>query len=179
MEAVGQLTGGLADDFNNLLAGISGSLEIMQSRGRQGRVNDIERYMTAAQGAVKRAAALTHRLLAFSRRQTLETNADRREQTGCGHAGDHPADGRTDDSWACRDCGQRWSIIRSLRTRCSISASTPATRCPTGANHRRDRQQMARCEGGATARYAGRTIPVALRKRYWRWHVARHGRASL
>jgi signal transduction histidine kinase/PAS domain-containing protein len=72
MEAVGQLTGGLAHDFNNLLAGISGSLEIMQSRVRQGRVNDVERYMTAAQGAVKRAAALTHRLLAFSRRQTLE-----------------------------------------------------------------------------------------------------------
>jgi signal transduction histidine kinase len=72
MEAVGQLTGGLAHDFNNLLAGISGSLEIMQSRMRQGRVNDVERYLTAAQGAVKRAAALTHRLLAFSRRQTLE-----------------------------------------------------------------------------------------------------------
>jgi signal transduction histidine kinase len=72
MEAVGQLTGGLAHDFNNLLAGISGSLEIMQSRVRQGRVNDVERYMTAALGAVKRAAALTHRLLAFSRRQTLE-----------------------------------------------------------------------------------------------------------
>jgi signal transduction histidine kinase/PAS domain-containing protein len=72
MEAVGQLTGGLAHDFNNLLAGISGSLEIMQSRVRQGRVNDVERYMTAAQGAVMRAAALTHRLLAFSRRQTLE-----------------------------------------------------------------------------------------------------------
>jgi signal transduction histidine kinase/PAS domain-containing protein len=72
MEAVGQLTGGLAHDFNNLLAGISGSLEIIQSRVRQGRVNDVERYMTAAQGAVMRAATLTHRLLAFSRRQTLE-----------------------------------------------------------------------------------------------------------
>jgi len=72
MEAVGQLTGGLAHDFNNLLAGISGSLELMQSRVRQGRLNDVERFMTAAQGAVKRAAALTHRLLAFSRRQTLE-----------------------------------------------------------------------------------------------------------
>ncbi len=72
MEAVGQLTGGLAHDFNNLLAGISGALELTQSRVRQGRVNDVERYITAAQGAVKRAAALTHRLLAFSRRQTLE-----------------------------------------------------------------------------------------------------------
>ncbi|KQO76318.1 hypothetical protein ASF20_13260 [Methylobacterium sp. Leaf88] len=72
MEAVGQLTGGLAHDFNNLLAGISGSLEMMQSRMQQGRFHDIERYMAAAQGASKRAAALTHRLLAFSRRQTLD-----------------------------------------------------------------------------------------------------------
>jgi len=71
MEAVGQLTGGLAHDFNNLLAGISGSLELMQSRIAQGRIADVERYIQAAQGASKRAAALTHRLLAFSRRQTL------------------------------------------------------------------------------------------------------------
>ncbi|MCJ2061759.1 ATP-binding protein [Methylobacterium sp. J-088] len=71
MEAIGQLTGGLAHDFNNLLAGISGSLELIQTRMQQGRFNDVERYMAAAQGASKRAAALTHRLLAFSRRQTL------------------------------------------------------------------------------------------------------------
>jgi len=72
MEAVGQLTGGLAHDFNNLLAGISGSLELMQSRMSQGRFADVERYIVAAQGASRRAAALTHRLLAFSRRQTLD-----------------------------------------------------------------------------------------------------------
>jgi PAS domain S-box-containing protein len=71
MEAVGQLTGGLAHDFNNLLTGISGSLEMMQVRIAQGRVADLERYVDAAQGGAKRAAALTHRLLAFSRRQTL------------------------------------------------------------------------------------------------------------
>jgi PAS domain S-box-containing protein len=71
MEAVGQLTGGLAHDFNNLLTGISGSLEMMQVRISQGRTADVERYVGAAQGAAKRAAALTHRLLAFSRRQTL------------------------------------------------------------------------------------------------------------
>ena len=70
-EAVGQLTGGLAHDFNNLLAGISGSLELMQIRMQQGRVTDVERYMSTARGAVRRAAALTHRLLAFARRQTL------------------------------------------------------------------------------------------------------------
>ena len=71
MEAVGQLTGGLAHDFNNLLAGISGSLEMIQMRLAQGRSADVERYLSAAQGSAKRAASLTHRLLAFSRRQTL------------------------------------------------------------------------------------------------------------
>ena len=71
MEAVGQLTGGIAHDFNNLLAGISGSLELMHMRLAQGRVADVDRYLQVAQGAVQRAAALTHRLLAFSRRQTL------------------------------------------------------------------------------------------------------------
>lgn len=72
MEAVGQLTGGLAHDFNNLLTGITGSLDLMRTRLAQGRINELERYMTAAQGAASRAASLTHRLLAFSRQQTLE-----------------------------------------------------------------------------------------------------------
>ena len=75
MEAVGQLTGGLAHDFNNLLTGIAGSLELLKARVAQGRLSDIDRYVTAAQGAASRAAALTHRLLAFSRRQTLEPKA--------------------------------------------------------------------------------------------------------
>ena len=72
MEAVGQLTGGLAHDFNNLLTGITGGLELLEMRLAQGRLADAARYIAAAQGAAKRAAALTHRLLAFSRRQTLE-----------------------------------------------------------------------------------------------------------
>ena len=71
MEAVGQLTGGLAHDFNNLLTGITGGLEMIQMRRAQGRHEDVDRYVYAAQGAARRAAALTHRLLAFSRRQTL------------------------------------------------------------------------------------------------------------
>lgn len=80
MEAVGQLTGGIAHDFNNLLAGISGSLELITNRIAQGRHAEVERFTVAAQGAAKRAAALTHRLLAFSRRQTLDpkpTNPNR------------------------------------------------------------------------------------------------------
>ncbi|WP_158807880.1 PAS domain-containing sensor histidine kinase [Beijerinckia sp. L45] len=72
MEAVGQLTGGLAHDFNNLLTGMMGNLELLQVRLAQGRSKDVGRYVDAAQGAAKRAATLTHRLLAFSRRQTLE-----------------------------------------------------------------------------------------------------------
>ena len=80
MEAVGQLTGGLAHDFNNLLAGISGALQLMQMRMQQGRFNEFDRYIATALGASKRAAALTHRLLAFSRQQTLmpkPTNVNR------------------------------------------------------------------------------------------------------
>jgi PAS domain S-box-containing protein len=72
MEAVGQLTGGIAHDFNNLLAAISGSLEILDTRIAQGRLDTLDRYINTAQGAASRAAALTHRLLAFARRQTLD-----------------------------------------------------------------------------------------------------------
>ena len=71
MQAVGQLTGGLAHDFNNLLTAISGSLELLGLRAAQGRTDEFARYIGAAQRAAKRAAALTHRLLAFSRQQTL------------------------------------------------------------------------------------------------------------
>lgn len=80
MEAVGQLTGGLAHDFNNLLTGITGSLELLRTRVAQGRSDDLDRFIIAAQGAASRAASLTHRLLAFSRRQTLDpkpTDANR------------------------------------------------------------------------------------------------------
>ncbi len=80
MEAVGQLTGGLAHDFNNLLTGITGSLELMRTRVAQGRIGELDRYIETAQTAADRAAALTHRLLAFSRRQTLDprpTEVDR------------------------------------------------------------------------------------------------------
>ena len=72
MEAVGQLTGGIAHDFNNLLTGIIGSMDLLQARLAQGRTSDLERYIVAARNSADRAAALTHRLLAFSRRQTLD-----------------------------------------------------------------------------------------------------------
>ena len=80
MEAVGQLTGGIAHDFNNLLTGVIGSLDMMQRRMAKGETDKIERYATTAMTAANRAAALTHRLLAFARRQPLDpkpVNANR------------------------------------------------------------------------------------------------------
>jgi PAS domain S-box-containing protein len=72
MEAVGQLTGGIAHDFNNLLTGVLGSLDMLRTRFAQGRTDTVERYITAAMTSANRAAALTHRLLAFARRQPLD-----------------------------------------------------------------------------------------------------------
>lgn len=77
MEAVGQLTGGLAHDFNNLLTGIKGNLEIIQMRISDSRFDGIDRFINNAQMASNRAAALTQRLLAFSRRQTLDPKPTR------------------------------------------------------------------------------------------------------
>jgi PAS domain S-box-containing protein len=77
MEAVGQLTGGIAHDFNNLLQGIVGSLDLIQKRLADGRVGEVQRYIDGAITSANRAAALTHRLLAFSRRQPLDPKAVR------------------------------------------------------------------------------------------------------
>nr|WP_256476649.1 PAS domain S-box protein [Siccirubricoccus soli] len=77
MEAIGQLTGGLAHDFNNLLTGIIGGLAMLKLRLEQGRMEQLDRYLTVVQEAASRAAALTHRLLAFSRRQPLDPVATR------------------------------------------------------------------------------------------------------
>jgi PAS domain S-box-containing protein len=72
MEAVGQLTGGIAHDFNNLLAGIIGNLELMQRRIDAARYEELNRYNAIAMTSASRAAALTQRLLAFSRQQSLD-----------------------------------------------------------------------------------------------------------
>ena len=72
MEAVGQLTGGIAHDFNNMLTGVIGGLDIVKRRIAGGRYDDLDRFMDAASASAQRAAALTARLLAFSRRQSLD-----------------------------------------------------------------------------------------------------------
>ncbi len=73
MEAVGQLTGGIAHDFNNMLTGVIGGIDIVRRRLAAGRTDGLERFMDAAAQSAQRAAALTARLLAFSRRQTLDS----------------------------------------------------------------------------------------------------------
>jgi signal transduction histidine kinase/CheY-like chemotaxis protein len=80
MEAIGQLTGGIAHDFNNLLTGIIGSLDLLSARIAKGRFTEVDKYINAAKKSSERAAALTHRLLAFSRQQPLDpkpTDCDR------------------------------------------------------------------------------------------------------
>jgi len=72
MEAIGQLTGGIAHDFNNLLTGIIGSIDIIRRRMATGRLDEVSRFMDAASTSARRAGALTHRLLAFARRQSLD-----------------------------------------------------------------------------------------------------------
>ncbi len=72
MEAVGQLTGGIAHDFNNLIAATAASLELLGKRIAQGRFDGVDKYIGMAKGSIRRAATLTQRLLAFSRRQTLD-----------------------------------------------------------------------------------------------------------
>ncbi|MGE8059680.1 PAS domain-containing protein [Pseudomonas sp. NPDC089547] len=72
MEAVGQLSGGIAHDFNNLLGGILGAQELMRQRLDQSRFDTLEPLLELSSGSAQRASSLVHRLLAFSRQQTLQ-----------------------------------------------------------------------------------------------------------
>jgi PAS domain S-box-containing protein len=76
MEAIGQLTGGIAHDFNNLLTGILGSLALVRRRLESNQTDDVPRLLDAATSSAQRAAALTHRLLAFARRQSLDIRSN-------------------------------------------------------------------------------------------------------
>ncbi len=113
MDAIGQLTGGIAHDFNNLLTGIGGSLELIRSRAAAGRVTEIERHVGAAAESVRRAAALTHRLLAFARRQALDPKPCRPQSPG---GRDARAGGQ--DGWAVdrrRDGAGPGSVAGAVR----------------------------------------------------------------
>ncbi len=70
MEAVGQLTGGVSHDFNNLLTIIQGNLELLDSTLGEGEWR--QKWTSAALAATRRGAQLTNRLMAFSRKQVLD-----------------------------------------------------------------------------------------------------------
>ncbi|MDX9873700.1 MAG: response regulator [Spongiibacteraceae bacterium] len=75
MEAVGQLTGGIAHDFNNMLTGVLGALDMIARNLDTGRSDRVRRFLEVATSSAQRAAALTHRLLAFSRQQSLDPSS--------------------------------------------------------------------------------------------------------
>ncbi|QNT77666.1 two-component system sensor histidine kinase NtrB [Entomobacter blattae] len=70
-KAIEQIIGGLAHDFNNILSGITGNLELMGLRVAQKRYDTLPHYIAEAHNAANRAAAITNHLLSFSRQQTL------------------------------------------------------------------------------------------------------------
>ncbi|MCK9912062.1 hypothetical protein MXD81_23100, partial [Microbacteriaceae bacterium K1510] len=80
MEAIGQLTGGIAHDFNNLLTIIIGNLDTLKrqlaklspDRSASDVAAMVSKQVDVAMMASRNAAKLTHRLLAFARRQPLE-----------------------------------------------------------------------------------------------------------
>ncbi len=181
MEAVGQLTGGLAHDFNNLLTGITGSLELLQTRIAQGRIEDVDRYVNAAQGAAKRAAALTHRLLAFSRRQTLDpkpTDVNRlvtawRSWSAHGRPGDRRASRRRRGLWTALVDPEpaRERAAQPVHQR-------PRRHAGRRQAHHRDRQPLARRAAGA-ARPAAGPVRLAVRVRHRHRHAARRDRQGV
>src|SRR6266849_2167905 len=140
MEAIGQLTGGVAHDFNNLLTIISGNLEIaergLQSWGDATRERLTRVIANAANGA-QRAAMLTHRLLAFARRQTLDPRLTNVNQLIAGMSDFFRRTlGENIDLETVGGAGlgrSRWTRAR-WRRRSSISSSTPRTPWPAAAN---------------------------------------------
>ncbi|WP_181106527.1 response regulator [Xanthomonas arboricola] len=75
MEALGKLTGGIAHDFNNLLTSIISGLDMIQLAVESNRIERVPRLAEIATGSAHRAAALTQRMLAFARKQSLDAQA--------------------------------------------------------------------------------------------------------
>ena len=136
MEAIGQLTGGLTHYFNNLLTGIMGNLDLLGMRLSQGRIGDLERYIIAARGIAQRASTLTHRLLAFARRQTLDPKpTDLNRLVGGMEELIRRTMGEIFEIEVVRAAGL-WTTLStaiSWKMRCSICVSMRATQCPTAA----------------------------------------------
>ena len=134
MDAIGQLTGGIAHDFNNILTAIIGSMEVLKRRVRAGRYEDIQTFMDGAIASANRAASLTHRLLAFARRQPLDPKAADINQLMARHEGHAEADAERE---------------REARGRSRSGAVASPDGCPSARECRpQSRHQRARCHAG-------------------------------
>ena len=164
MEAIGQLTGGIAHDFNNLLTGIIGSLALMEKRFAQGRTDAIQRYAGLALASANRAAALTHRLLAFSRRQPLEIQVREREFP-------RHVDGRPPAPHLGREHRVRHDLVE--RHLADPVRSPPAGKCHSEPGHQRpgrhagwrpprDRDQQCGVGSNIHARSSGTSAPANM-----------------
>lgn len=124
MEAVGQLTGGIAHDFNNMLTGVISALDLIKMRLANGNTEGVERFMDAANTSAQRAASLTQRLLAFSRRQPLDAKPVPVNQLVLaledllqGTLPEHIVlrlELSADDPWICADANQLENAILNL-----------------------------------------------------------------
>ncbi len=147
MEAVGQLTGGIAHDFNNLLTGIVGSLDLLQTRLDQGRTDNATRYINAAMTSANRAAALTHRLLAFARRQPLIPKSVDANQLVV----------------SLEDLLRRRSVVDAVRSQ-SAGKRAAQSRHQRARRHAR-RRQAHHLDRERAARWGDRGLPRALARR--------------
>ena len=152
------------------------------TRLAQGRISDVEKYMAVAQGASRRAAALTHRLLAFSRRQTLDpkpTDVNRLVE------GMEDLIRRTvGPSIHLEVIGAPilWPALvdpPQLENALLNSASRPRCDARWRTHHYRDVQSLARPRRCSRTRLGTWTVPLALRHRHRMWHGRRHRRQGL
>ena len=180
MEAIGQLTGCIAHDFNNMLSIVIGSLDL--ARRRMPELPQVRRLLDNATEGANRAAELTARLLAFSRQQPLQpavidanrlvaamSELSRRTLDEQIHIETVLAGGR----WPTRADGAHW------RTPSSACASTPATRASRRPVDHRNLQRVARrCLCPRSPRRAGRAVCPSFGDRYRYRHVERRCRAG-
>ena len=160
MEAIGRLSAGVAHDFNNCLLAIFGYSDLLLERYRDDPF--LARNLTGIKEAGQRAAALTKQLLAFARRQPMETRvmdlngvvSRAREDAAAAARRGHPPGHRPPPG--ARQGQDRSRADRAGRS--STSPSTPATPCPPGG-----RLTCAPRRWWSTARAARRRTPTSRR----------------
>ena len=185
MEAVGQLTGGIAHDFNNLLAGIVGSLDLMQTPHRARADGRHRALRQGAMSSAQRAAALTHRLLAFSRRQPLDPKPVDANQLVAAHGGPAPPHARRrctrSSSSPPAGCGRRSCDPNQLESAILNLAINARDAMPEGGKLTIETSNAHLDDAYAAAqpRRDARAVRLHLRHRHRHRHAAGRDRARL